>query len=60
MKDNWHTYLFWAILIYDNKSKLGSRLDYIRSNGRVTVAVGQNAKKGPTDLAKNFRKYLSC
>ena len=28
MKDNGHTYLFCAILIFDNKSKLGARLDY--------------------------------
>ena len=27
MKDNGHTYIFCPILIFDNKSKLGARLD---------------------------------
>ena len=44
MKDNGHTFLFCAILIFDNKSKLGARLDWFRSNGIVTVVKGQNAK----------------
>jgi hypothetical protein len=27
MKDNGHTYIYCAILIFDNKSNLGTRLD---------------------------------
>ena len=44
---------FLCHTFFDDKSKLGARLYKIRSNGIITVSGGQNAKKGPTDLAKN-------
>ena len=44
-KDNGHTYLFSAIFCFDNKSNLSARLDWIRSNGIVTVVWGSYAKR---------------
>ena len=59
MKDNGHTYLFCAILFFGNKSNLGARLDYIRSEGVVTPHFNSMQKKLPSDLAEIFTECLS-
>ena len=45
MKDNKHAYIFCAIIIFDKKSDLGVRLDYIRSNGIIIIFWGHYAKR---------------
>ena len=46
--------------MFDNKFKLGARLDQIRSNGIVTVVGGQNAKNARPIWLKNLgNTYLA-